>query len=305
MKTIKRVIPSSKHLVSLAGNRFILPESFEYHLKDREFLHKFNFRKHKGHVPPNGDHNFRVGDQVYPILLNPDFIHEESFDKSKRKEPGRSECIYEVSGWIQIEYFTTSYNRIIINSQGYIGNLHGQDNNFLRIGEMLKKGKCGSFVMYQHTGLWNLLGDIRYSLESISSDLQDVIDYCFQNSFKICFYYDPQLYLSGYSMGAGATAITGGKDPRVKKMLLIAPSPEKRETLVKKWLGQYEGEVYFVHGKSDEVIPYRYSRIFSKAAVKAKKVDLLQILECGHDFAGDKLQKEFLNSYRRVFARKK
>ena len=228
MNTIKKTLPSSKHLVSLAGHNFILPEKFEYHLKDRGQLYKFKFKKHEGYVPPNGHLNFKVGDRVYPVRLNPDFIQGDLFEWTKKKGSTSETEVYEVSSTIELEYFRTRFHKMIINSPGYDSDLHGYDGIFLRIGELLKKEKSGSFILYQHTGFWVLLNDLLLALESIASDLQDVIDYCLQNSFKICLSRDPKLFLSGFSMGGGATAIAGGRNHRVKKMLLIAPSPEKR-----------------------------------------------------------------------------
>lgn len=302
MNTIKKTLPSSKHLVSLAGHNFILPEKFEYHLKDRGQLYKFKFKKHEGYVPPKGHLNFKVGDRVYPVRLNPDFIQGGNFKLTKKKGSTPETEVYEVSGMIELEYFRSRFHKIIINSPGYDSGLHGYDDNFLRIGESLKKEKCGSFILYQHTGFWVLLNDLLLALESIASDLQDVIDYCLQNSFKICLSRDPKLYLSGFSMGGGATAIVGGRNHRVKKMLLIAPSPEKREDLVVQWLKKYRGEVYFVHGRMDGLIPLKYSKMFAQAAGKAKKVELVTLKKCNHRFTGKISQKEFILAYSRVFA---
>ena len=102
---------------------------------------------------------------------------------------------------------------------------------------------------------------------------------------------------------AGWPVGVGGRDPRVQRMLLIAPSPEHREDLVKQSLEQFEGELYLLHGKGDEIIPYRYSRMFSKAATRAKKVDLVQLIDCGHAFAGEEFQRAFRDAYRKAFSK--
>lgn len=302
MRTIKITIPSAKHLVSLAGNDYDLPANFIYHLKDRGNLFKFRFKKYDGKIPPNGEENFRVGDRIHGVRLNPDSIQGRNLKAATKADPDIRSDIYEVSSSIDLEYFPTDTRKIIINSAGYEGNLHGIKNNFLKIGRLMGKEKCGSFVIYQHTGFWNLLDNALLALESISSDLQDVIDFCNQNSFKISKSGKPKLYLSGFSMGGGAAAITGAKNPDVEKMLLIAPSPEKREDLIVKWLGEYRGEIYFVHGQRDGIISWLNSKNFAKAAKKAKKVELVTIKNCDHRFTGEDFQKEFIQSYSRVFA---
>lgn len=304
MGTTRKTISSSKHLVTLAGHDFTLPDQFEYLLRDREQTFTFQFRRFRGVIPPSKASNFRVGSCVLPVRLKREGIRES--DSAQRSETllERGREVYEVHGWIPIEFFITGYKRLIINSQGYRGSPRGEQDEFLRIGEMMLDNKCGSFVMYQHTGLWMLLDDPALTLEALSSDLRDVIDFCYANSIKICFTHRPELYLSGYSMGAGAAAVTAGEVPRVKRMLLIAPSPETREDLVVKSLERFEGELYLLHGKSDEIIPYRYSRMFSKAASRAKKVDLVQLIDCGHAFSGYKFQKAIQDTYRKAFEKR-
>ena len=302
MDTLKKTIPSTRHLVSLAGHDFDLPERFEYHLKDRHYILKFHFRRFQGEAPKKGDRRFRIGDQVHPVKLDRKGIRAEVFKMGEQAEPASQSDVYEVHGMIDLEYFPTDTKTLIINSPGYESDLHGTDKNFLKIGRLLKKEKCGSLVMYQHTGLWNLLDNLSLALEAIASDLEDVIEFCSKSSYSIAKSITPKLCLSGFSMGGGAAAVAGGKNNTVQKMLLIAPSPEKRADLVIRWLSQYRGELYFVHGQMDGVIPLVYTKNFIQAAKKARKIDLVTLKKCDHRFTGEKLQKEFIDSYLRVFA---
>lgn len=304
MGTHHKTIESSKHWVSLDGHDFDLADEFEYHLQDREQSYIFQFKRYYWEEPRPGDRRLRVAGRIHPVRLKKEGIKDYDLLRTGNGHPGSNRMIFTVQGRMPIEYFITGYKRLIINSQGYREDPRGGHNQFLRIGELLNENRCGSFIMYQHTGLWILLDDPSLTLEALSSDLKDVIAFCLEESFQICFTREPEIYLSGYSMGAGAAAVTGGCDRRVTRMLLIAPSPENREELVVQCLEPFEGELYFLHGKSDEIIPYRYSRMFSKAATRAKTVDLVQLKGCGHDFAGEKFQQAFRDAYLKAFEKR-
>lgn len=304
MGTFEATIESSKHWVSLDGHDFDLPDHFDYHLQDREQSYVFHFKRYFASAPEPGDRRLRVGGRVHPVRLQREKIQDYVSLRTGNGPPGPAKMIFTVHSRIPIEFFITGYKRLIINSQGYRETPRGGHNQFLRIGEMMVDKRCGSFIMYQHTGLWLLLDQPELALESISSDLKDVMAWSLENSLRICFTREPEIYLSGFSMGAGAAAITGGPDRRVTRMLLIAPSPEHREDLVAESLEQFQGELYFLHGKGDEVIPYRYSRKFSKVAVRARSVDLVQVKECGHFFTGENFQRAFREAYLKAFEKR-
>lgn len=300
MDTLKKTLSSYRHLVSLGGHDFQVPDQFDYHLKDRNELYKFHFLRFKGAAPARGDRRFRLGKEVPPVRLKAEGIQKKSSPPAGGADPAGD--LFEVWGEIAVEYFPTETQRILVHSPGEEGGVQGINGHFMNIGRILKQDGCGSLVSHRHSGMAQLLGDGRLTLEAMVSDLQDVLDFCIKTAFSMCKSISPQWYLSGFSRGGAAAAVAGSTNRQVEKMLLISPFADKRIDLVLQALAQYRGELHITHGQMDEVVPIVYSKNCIQAARKAKKADLVAVQKCGHRFANPELQQEFIHAFQRVFA---
>lgn len=300
METTKKTISTSCQLVSLAEHDFDLPDQFAYKLNDGRETFKFQFNRYAGLPPAQKDPRLRVGEGVPAVRLQAAGIQPGG--ASSGHQPPPSGGLYEVRGEIPIEYFDTDTKAIILHSPGEEGGLMGINNHFTTVGRLMKQEGAASFLSYRHSGFWKLLGNPLLSVESMAADIQDVLNFCTKTAFSICKSISPKWNLSGFSLGGASAAVAGGKNVQVEKMLLIAPSPEKRIDLVLQWVSQYRGELHILHGLMDEVVPVIYSKNCIQAARKAKTTDLVSIKKCGHRFPGSDLQNQFVESFRRVFA---
>jgi pimeloyl-ACP methyl ester carboxylesterase len=93
----------------------------------------------------------------------------------------------------------------------------------------------------------------------------------------------PDVYLAGFSAGAAAVAAIAGTDPRIKKILIIAPSRDVSPEDVAISLDQFIGETYIAVGDADEVVGTKYSETLAKRAQNAK---LFIAPDADHQFRG-------------------
>lgn len=80
----------------------------------------------------------------------------------------------------------------------------------------------------------------------------------------------PDIYLAGFSAGAAAVAAIAGTDPRIKKVLLIAPSGDVSPEDAMRSLDRFTGETYIAVGDADEIVGTKYSEMLAGRAHNAK-----------------------------------
>jgi dienelactone hydrolase len=106
------------------------------------------------------------------------------------------------------------------------------------------------------------------------------------NAAQICGTTAPNIYLMGFSAGAGAVAIVSAEYPEIKKVLLLAPSVDAGKAVIEASFPKFEGEVYIAIGESDECVGKEAGDYFLGLVTRASKKTLVVIPDCDHQFQG-------------------
>lgn len=180
-----------------------------------------------------------------------------------------------------IEHRSPAARAIIINYPGYNGHIDGFNNKYRTLGAHLAKLGVGAFV--QMPNLQHQNEDYRVSLVQ---DLRAVVEHVLRTAEEFCATDVPDIYLMGFSAGAGACAAFANSHPMIKKVLLMAPSGDASQTLVERSLAEYRGEVYIVNGLNDEVVGADAGKKFLAMAKNASVKKLVELPDCDHQFRG-------------------
>ena len=170
---------------------------------------------------------------------------------------------------------------IIINYPGYLGSIDGYNKKYATIADHLSQKKVGAVVRMANT-LWP---HINYR-QSVLDDLRAVIRYTLGHAAEMCATATPDIYLMGFSAGAGAVAAVAAEYPAVKKILLMAPSEDAGKTATKDGLAAFSGEVYIVVGSDDEVVGFEAGRRFLQMGILSPSRHLVVLPNCDHQFRG-------------------
>jgi hypothetical protein len=169
---------------------------------------------------------------------------------------------------------------IVINYPGYNGDIDGYNKKYEKIARLIKDNDVAAVVQM---GNEDRLGFI-YE-ESLIGDLRATIEYVLANSASICATANPDVYLMGFSAGAGAIAAVAADYPSVKKILLIAPAGDAGDRNIRN-LAHYRGEFYATVGAFDEVVGMHAGETFMELAVSATKKTFVIVSRCDHQFRG-------------------
>lgn len=169
---------------------------------------------------------------------------------------------------------------IIINYPGYNGHIDGYNNKYRTLGRYLSRKGIGAFIQMPNT-IWP---NENYRA-SLVNDLLSVCRYARRQAGGICGTKKPDLYLMGFSAGAGGVA-GAAFHSGAKKILLMAPSGDAAQDVVTKSLKQYQGEVYIAIGKNDDVVGPDAGQCYYDMATGASKRELVVIPKCDHQFKG-------------------
>ncbi|HOV29695.1 MAG TPA: hypothetical protein PLD77_01305 [Candidatus Dojkabacteria bacterium] len=186
----------------------------------------------------------------------------------------------KLQGWweIPIEYHPTNSGIILINIPGAGGTVSGYKNKYVNLGNYLQSKNIASFVRIPNDR------PSEYELT-----VRTVINYCLEKTGYICEAYHPEIWLMGFSAGAGAIVLTGWEYPEVKKILAINPFLEVRgvRDRLKENLPRFEGELYLVKGKDDTVIAPDTMEYISSLAKCTSVLKTLEIPDCDHQLKGE------------------
>jgi dienelactone hydrolase len=172
-------------------------------------------------------------------------------------------------------------NVIIINYPGYQGDIDGYQGKYRTLADLLRRRGIGAVMRmdnhYRHGFLYE---------KSVVADLKATIDYALANAESICSAREPDLYLMGFSAGAGAIAIIAADYPQIKKVLLLAPAVNAGKKAIEEAFGKFQGEVYIAVGEDDECVGKEAGEYFLALATNASKKRLVVIPNCDHQFQG-------------------
>ena len=177
---------------------------------------------------------------------------------------------------------STSSEKIIVNYPGYNGDIDGWENKYITLGDYIQERNLSSFVRTSNLDLMYLNFG-----QSTRNNLRQVVDYSIENSEEICGSADPEMYLMGFSAGAGAIAAIAHEFDQVRKILLMAPAGNAGRKAITKGLQKFTGEVYISVGKNDLVVGPNSGQVFYDMATSASLRKLVMIPNCDHQFRGE------------------
>jgi dienelactone hydrolase len=172
-------------------------------------------------------------------------------------------------------------NVIIVNYPGYQGDIDGYQGKYRTVADLIRRKGLGAVVRMDNQCRYGFLYE-----KSVVADLKATIDYALANAKTICSTSEPDLYLMGFSAGAGATAIVAADYPQITKVLLLAPSVDAGKTAIEEAFGKFRGEVYIAVGQYDECVGMEAGDYFLGLATGARKKKLVVIPNCDHQFQG-------------------
>jgi hypothetical protein len=167
--------------------------------------------------------------------------------------------------------------KIIINYPGAEGDIDGYNRKYETLANFIVESRLGAVVRSGNpfVGPWD-------------RSLREMLTYTLRHSKEICGSKIPEIYLMGFSAGAGAICILAWEYPEVRKILLTAPSIRVGEGAVAKGLRLYTGEVYIVIGDSDEIVKPEAGEVFLNLCETASRKELFVINDCDHQFRNEK-----------------
>ena len=179
---------------------------------------------------------------------------------------------------ISVFYHPTKTGKIIINIPGASGSANGYMDKYLNIANSIQSKNIASFVRIPNDRPQEFINTAR-----------QVINYCLDNSEKICGVSKPEIWLMGFSAGGASVLLTAWEYPEVTKALVINPFinlPETRKDL-KEYLPSYEGELFVVVASDDRVIAPDTLKFISECIGTPKEFQTEVILDCDHQLRGE------------------
>lgn len=180
---------------------------------------------------------------------------------------------------IEMEIHPNQSGKIIINVPGYNGDINGYNNKYFVLANEMQRTNLGAVIRLNGGFFHGYLPN---------TQLKIALELATKNGQVICGNSTPEIYLMGFSAGAGSIAATAHEYPEVKKILLIAPSFDMPEDKVKEGLGKFKGEVVIVQGENDDIVGPETGPMCFQFATSAIKKEIFMISNCDHQFKGTK-----------------
>jgi len=176
---------------------------------------------------------------------------------------------------IPIEYHPTNTENIIINIPGAGGTVEGYLNKYVNLGNYIQEKDIASFVRIPNDR------PREYELT-----VRKVVNYCLKHSKDICGTKIPNIWLMGFSTGAGAIVLTAWEYPEIKKVLAINPYIEDIREKIKKELPSYSGQLFLIKGSDNDVVGEDTLEYISSYATSVTDIQTYTIPNCDHQLKG-------------------
>lgn len=190
----------------------------------------------------------------------------------------KSDTIQLQDWWyIGVEYHPTNTGNILINIPGAGGTIEGYLNKYVNLGNYIQENNIASFVRIPNDR------PAEYELT-----VRKVVNYSIEHSKEICGTDTPNIWLMGFSAGAGAIVLTGWEYPEIKKILAINPFIEVKDVRGKlmKYLPSYTGDLFLIQGSDDDVIGPDTLEFISSYATNVSNIQTYTIPNCDHQLKG-------------------
>ncbi len=176
---------------------------------------------------------------------------------------------------IGVEYHPTNTGNILINIPGAGGTIEGYLNKYVNLGNYIQENNIASFVRIPNDR------PAEYELT-----VRKVVNYSIEHSKEICGTDTPNIWLMGFSAGAGAIVLTGWEYPEIKKILAINPYIEDIRHKIKKDLPSYTGDLFLIKGSDDNVIGTDTLEFISSYSMNVSDIQTHTIPNCDHQLKG-------------------
>ena len=176
---------------------------------------------------------------------------------------------------IKVEYHPTTTGNILINIPGAGGTIEGYLNKYVNLGNYIQEKDIASFVRIPN----DRPGEYELSVRTI-------VNYSLEHSKDICGTDTPNIWLMGFSAGAGAVVLTAWEYPEIKKVLAINPYIEDIRHKIKRDLPSYTGDLFLIKGSNDDVIGSDTLEYISSYATNVSNIQTYTIPNCDHQLKG-------------------
>ena len=199
-----------------------------------------------------------------------------SHDNIKWRKKYKDFTEYEYN--LPIKIHSNDSGHIIINYPGAEGDIDGYNRKYETLANHIQDSGLAAVVRS---------GNPFVPVHGWTHNLRELIHYSLENSKKICSSNKPELWLMGFSAGAGAIAMTAWEYPEISKILIIAPAKGVGEQKLLEGLNRYSGEAYILVGDNDEVVSIDDCKQMYEALDHAKHREFIVIPNCDHQFRGE------------------
>jgi pimeloyl-ACP methyl ester carboxylesterase len=205
---------------------------------------------------------------------------------------------------VQLAAHPTNCAKLVIIYPGLNATLDGESRHFTqahpyryrRLAEKLQSEGIAAVIRVANPPC-GYYGDGQVALDR----LRRAIDYALEHARALCGNRRPELYLLGFSAGAGAAAALAG-DYQPKRMLLIAPSGDVGPQRIIASLKEYVGQLVLLVGEKDEVVGRDAACLFDEISPAARHKQILFVPDCDHCFTRDDHDRFLEETSLRVFA---
>ncbi len=176
---------------------------------------------------------------------------------------------------ISVEYHPTNTGNIIINIPGAGGTVEGYLNKYVNLGNYIQEKNIACFVRIPND-----------RPQEYELTVRVIVNYCLEHSQDICGSETPNIWLMGFSAGAGSIVLTAWEYPEIKKVLAINPYIEGIREKIKRELPSYSGQLFLLKGSDDDVIGEDTLEYISTYATNVEDIQTYTIPNCDHQLKG-------------------
>ena len=230
-------------------------------------------------------------DSWVQIDLSKDNNQLKSLIVSLGQPQGKSNIVHDNIKWrkkykdfteyeynLPIKIHSNDSGHIIINYPGAEGDIDGYNKKYETLANHIQDSGLAAVVRS---------GNPFVPVHGWTHNLRELINYCLENPKKICGSNKPDLWLMGFSAGAGAIGLIAWEYPEVSKILLAAPAKGVGEEKLVEGLNKFTGAAYILVGDHDEVVSIDDCKQMYEALDHAKHRKLIVIPNCDHQFRGE------------------
>jgi hypothetical protein len=182
------------------------------------------------------------------------------------------------AGEIDVTVHTHNSNTIVIIYPGANGTKDGYENKYRKMAQKLVENRVGAVIRSSNK---YIIGN------GWTTGLEVVIEYALKASVEICGTKNPDIYLIGHSVGAGAVSLVACAYDNVKKVLLTSPAPISKNNKPEHRINEFEGEVHVRIPENDRSIPREQAMEFYDLATNASQKTVEIIPSCDHEWSGE------------------